>query len=49
MRDEMSKTPTYRTDIPLNTKNANSMMFAKGSGAGLNPKLANVQTSQKMV
>jgi len=36
MREEMSKTPTYRTDIPLNTKNVNSMMLSKGSGAGLN-------------
>jgi len=31
----MSKTPTYRTDITINSKNANSMMMAKGSGAGL--------------
>jgi hypothetical protein len=35
MRDEMSKTPTYRTDLG-NQNNHNSLIINKISGAGFN-------------
>ena len=44
LRVEMSKTPTYRTDIIGNNSN-NSMILNKNSGAGLNGQ----PTSQRMV
>ena len=43
MREEMSKTPTYRTDI--GNQHNNSLILHKNSGAGLEGQI----TSQRMV
>jgi hypothetical protein len=44
IRDEMSKTPTYRTDLG-NPNNNNSLILNKNSGVGLDGQV----TSQRMV